>query len=116
MCLLLLRCEDDSRSESAYISLCPIRATKKEQRVMATSTLTQVTGSVKQQNGVPTRKVIAGGLAGALVTIIVIVANTYWLPSEKPLPSELAAALTTVLSFIISYVVPPAASDQVTAA
>lgn len=83
---------------------------------MPTPVLPQGNTSAKQQDGVPTRKVIAGGLAGALVTIIVILANTYWLPAGKPLPSELAAALTTVLSFIISYVVPPAASDQVSAA
>ncbi len=70
-------------------------------------------GSFKQQDNVPTRKVIAGGMAGAITAIAVYVLNNYYLPEAKPIPGDIGAAITTVLSFIISYFVPPAASDQV---
>ena len=70
-------------------------------------------GSTKQVSNVPTRKVIAGGFAGAVATIGVFLLNTYVLPPDKPLTAEIAAAITTVLSAVIAYVVPPAAGDQV---
>ena len=69
---------------------------------------------VKQASSVPTRKVMAGGVAGALTTVLVFVLNTYVLPMDKPLTAEIAAALTTIFSFAFSYLVPPAVSDQVT--
>jgi fluoride ion exporter CrcB/FEX len=71
---------------------------------------------MKQANPTPTRKVIAGGIAGALATIGVFILNTYVLPPDKPLTAEISAAITTVLSFLISYLVPPSSSDQITAA
>jgi hypothetical protein len=70
--------------------------------------------SVKQQSATPTRKVIAGGLAGAVTIIVVYVLNTYLLP--KPLPAELVAPITVIVSFAISYLIPPSAVDQVTPA
>jgi hypothetical protein len=72
-------------------------------------------GSAKQVDAAPTRKVIAGGVAGAIAVIAVFALNTYVLPADKPLTADIAVAVTTVLSFLISYLVPPAASDQVTA-
>lgn len=59
----------------------------------------------------PVRKVQAGGLAGALVVIVM------WLLSlAKPdmeVPPGLEAALTTVFSFVVAYLVPPGASEAV---
>lgn len=83
---------------------------------MATTTLPSTASKVKQQSSIPTRKVLAGGVAGAAVTVLMFVLNTYLLPADKPLSAEVAAALTTVLSFVISYLVPPSAKDDVTAA
>jgi len=83
---------------------------------MATLNLPATTTPARQQDAVPTRKVIAGGIAGAAATILIFVLNTYLLPPDKPLTADIAAALTTLLSFIIAYFVPPAASDQVSAA
>jgi hypothetical protein len=83
---------------------------------MATSNLIATHPSAKQQDAVPTRKVTAGGIAGAASILIVFLLNTYILPPDKPLTAEIAAALTTILSFAIAYLVPPAATDQVTVA
>ena len=82
---------------------------------MATTALPATAPKVKQQSSFPTRKVMAGGVAGAAVTILMFVLNTYVLPGDKPLTAEVAAALTTVLSFVISYLVPPSSKDDVTA-
>jgi len=83
---------------------------------MATSNLSLAQGAAKQLDSMPTRKVMLGGLAGAVSIIIVFLLNTYAMPTDKPLPSEVASAITTILSFVVAYLVPPAASDQVTAA
>jgi hypothetical protein len=72
-----------------------------------------VSGGTKQMLIAPTRKVLAGGFAGAVATIGVWLLNTYVLPPDKPLTAEIATAITTVLSAVISYFVPPAAEDQV---
>lgn len=61
----------------------------------------------------PTRKVIAGGLSGSMTLILVWMLNTYALPEAKPIPAEIAVAISTVLSFAVSYFVPPAADDTV---
>lgn len=53
----------------------------------------------------PTRKVTAGGVAGAISAIIVWMLNAYFL-IEKPIPAEIAVAITTVLTFAVQYVVP----------
>jgi len=54
----------------------------------------------------PTRKVTAGGVAGALSVVLVWAANTFWMPEAKQIPAEIASALTTILSFLVSYFVP----------
>lgn len=66
--------------------------------------------ATRTASAAPVRKVIVGGLAGALSTVLLWVLNTYVLP--KPMPAEVGSAVTTVLSFVVSYLVPPAASDQ----
>jgi hypothetical protein len=56
----------------------------------------------------PTRKVGAGALAGALSIILVGVLNTYVLTGAETqdISGELASAITTVLTFIVGYFVP----------
>jgi hypothetical protein len=58
----------------------------------------------------PTQKVAYGALAGAVSTIVIWLLKTY---AHIEIPGEVAAALTTVLTFLVSYVVPPGESDQV---
>jgi len=60
------------------------------------------------QTSVPSQKVTVGILAGSLTTIII-----WALKSVVVIPVEVAAAITTVLTFVASYFVPPAARDQV---
>ena len=67
--------------------------------------------AVKSTSSVPVRKVTAGA-AGAVTVILVFVINTYVSPA-KPLSPEITSAITTVLSFVAAYLVPPAASDGV---
>ena len=65
-----------------------------------------------QPTPVPTNKVLAGGISGAVVVIAVYVLNTYVLGDNK-LPAEVASALTVVTSFVFSYFARPS-SDQTT--
>lgn len=65
-----------------------------------------------QSTAMPVRKVLVGGLAGAITTIVVWVLNTYVLGS-KPITGDIGAAITTVLSFVISYIVPPSPNESV---
>lgn len=107
-------CDGEPQHILALVTIGKNLPTRKESR-MTNSNQPVNAVSVKQATGVPTRKVIAGGIAGALTTIGVFVLNTYVLPLDKPITAEISAAITTVLSFVIAYFVPPAASDQVTA-
>lgn len=70
---------------------------------------------MKSASNVPVRKVTAGGIAGAVTTVLVFVVNTYVAPS-KPITPEIAAALTTIISFVTAYWVRPADSDTMVAA
>ena len=54
----------------------------------------------------PTRKVGSGALAGALSIVLVWVIQTY---GGQQIPAEVASAGTTILSFIVSWLVPEAA-------
>lgn len=65
----------------------------------------------RMQNPKPARKVMAGAFAGALATLAVWVANSFLL--SDPVPAEVSVALTTALTFAVSYFVPPSAQDQV---
>jgi hypothetical protein len=51
---------------------------------------------------VPTQKVTAGVLAGAIVTIIVWILKA---TSTVDTPAEVAAALVVIVSFLLGYVV-----------
>lgn len=55
----------------------------------------------------PNRKVAAGGLSGGLSLIIV------WLlgQTDAEVPPEVAAALTTVITFVVGYFVPDKQPD-----
>jgi len=60
----------------------------------------------------PIRKVAASGVAGALTTVVIFVLDTYIMPS-KPITAEIAAAITTVMTFAAGYLTPPAENDRV---
>lgn len=54
----------------------------------------------------PTRKVTVGGLAGAISVVLIWVVNSFWLPEGKAIPAEIASAITTILTFVVSYLIP----------
>lgn len=56
----------------------------------------------------PARKVAAGGVGGA-VSVIVIAALQHY--AKLDIDPTLASAITTVVSFVIGYIIPPAAGD-----
>lgn len=66
---------------------------------------------VRMETPAPARKVIGSALAGALTTIAIYVLNTYIL--AIPLPGEVSAAVATVITFAVGYLLPPAERDQI---
>ena len=67
--------------------------------------------AVKMEGKAPVRKVAAGGIGGAITTVIVWVLNTWVL--EQSMPSEVAAALATIVSFALAYFVRPGANERI---
>ena len=68
---------------------------------------------MKQKNPAPTRKVQVGALVGALISIAVWLYNNGRSDAKDKIPAELATSITTVLTFVVSYLVPPSETDQI---
>jgi len=60
--------------------------------------------------GKPAQKVTAGALAGAATAIGIWLIKTF---GHIDIPGEIGAAITTILTFIVSYLVPPSEDDQI---
>ena len=56
---------------------------------------------ITQRDALPTRKVTAGALAGAVTVIGVAIAEAFGVV----VPAEVASSITTVLAFVASYFV-----------
>lgn len=79
-----------------------------------TSTTTQL--KKPQSTYQPVRKVTAGAFTGALVTLIVLILNTYVLflkQENNQISGERSVAATIVLTFIVSYLVPPGKEEAI---
>lgn len=65
---------------------------------------------MRQRNGslAPVRKVAAGGIGGAISTILVWIIQQ-WM--RQPIPAEVAAAITTVIVFMVGYLTPAGAGE-----
>jgi len=70
-------------------------------------------GKLKMSTSAPGRKVIAAAGGAALVTVCVVVLNTFVLPPDKLLTPGITGALATVASFTLGYLVRPSARDMV---
>ena len=66
----------------------------------------------KQISGKPVRKVAAGAIAGATMTVILFGIKSVL---KADVPADVASALTVLLTFGISYMTPSADGDQVPA-
>ncbi|HEX4629280.1 MAG TPA: hypothetical protein VH137_10880 [Gemmatimonadales bacterium] len=54
----------------------------------------------------PSRKVGAGALAGALSVLVVWIINTFVLTGPTKITGEVASAITTILTFVVGYFIP----------
>lgn len=68
-------------------------------------------GTLRRMNSnAPSQKMTASVIAGAIVQILV------WWNHESggpPIPAEIAAALTVLVSFAVGYVVPPRSNEEI---
>ncbi|WP_106237839.1 hypothetical protein [Pleurocapsa sp. CCALA 161] len=81
---------------------------------MMASTTTQSTKS--RPTYLPVRKITAGAFTGSLVTLTVLILNTYNPVFKQPdsqISGEISSAATTILTFIVSYLVPPSREEIV---
>ncbi len=79
-----------------------------------TSTISQ--SSKTQPTYQPIKKVTAGVFTGALVTLTVLILNTYhpfFRQNNNKISGEISGAATTVLTFIVSYLIPPGKKETV---
>jgi hypothetical protein len=60
----------------------------------------------RPQFGLPTRKVGASGLAGAVSILLVWSLNSFVLRPNQSIPGEIASAITTVITFLVGYFIP----------
>jgi lipopolysaccharide export LptBFGC system permease protein LptF len=65
----------------------------------------------QMKTNIPSRKITAGGLGGAITTLIVWILNTFVLAQEQQISGEAAAAFTTIITFILGYFVSPGEQD-----
>jgi hypothetical protein len=69
--------------------------------------------TLKTPTAAPTQKVAAGGIGGAVSVIVIAILQHY---AKLDIDPTLASAITIVVSFLVSYIVPPAARDAPVAA
>ena len=64
---------------------------------------------VKTEKAAPVRKVTATGITGAIAAIVL------WILENQGIvvPAPVAAAVQTIVMFLVAYLVPPAADDGV---
>lgn len=62
----------------------------------------------KMATGAPAQKVMAGTIGAAIASVIV-----FFLPDAPWVEGNIEVALTTVLTFVFGYFVPPSSADTV---
>lgn len=63
----------------------------------------------RQTSSRPTQKLTAAALGGAVTIIGIWVLGLF----KVDIPPEVASAFTTVISFIVGYITPPASGDSI---
>ena len=67
----------------------------------------------KMQSAAPARKVWVGAVASATAGLLAFIINKA--TGEQTITAEVTAMIITLVSFLVSYFVPPAKDDQVIA-
>lgn len=67
--------------------------------------------AVRTQGNAPVRKVIAGGIGGSVATIIIYIINRN-VGADHQLDGTISAAITTLVTFLVSYVIPPGQTEN----
>jgi hypothetical protein len=62
------------------------------------------------QSAKPARKVWVGGLVGATTTLVIYLIEEI---GNTKVPGAVAVSISTILTAVVSYLVPPAEADQV---
>ena len=65
------------------------------------------------ETGAPTTKVMSGTVGAAAATLVIWGINTWVMVKPQTLDAGTSAALTTVITFISGYYMPPAQKDRV---
>src|SRR5262249_13908080 len=91
--------------EPSGANLSPAQPVNLETRTKESSVMAQM------QSAKPARKVWVGSLVGATITIVIWIIESV---GNTKVPSTIAVAMSTLLTGIVSYLVPPADTDQVT--
>ena len=65
-------------------------------------------GAVKSRSAAPVRKVVAGTIGGAVASLVLWLLSQY--ANFNP-PPEVAGAITTIIAFLVGYIVPPSPND-----
>jgi hypothetical protein len=68
-------------------------------------------GPARMQSRLPARKVWVAAVANAAVALIAGIVNG--IADGTPISGEIAGSAMTVISFLLSYFVPPAKDDQI---
>lgn len=66
----------------------------------------------RMKSKAPAQKVVAGSLGAALATLVVFALNLTVFKEDK-LDAEVSGAITTVITFLFGYFVPPSERDQI---
>jgi hypothetical protein len=64
---------------------------------------------LRMNSSSPTTKVAAGAIAGAVTTIIIWLLKSY---AHTEIPGDVGAAMAAILTFVVSYAVPPSSSER----
>jgi len=67
---------------------------------------------MKMATNVPARKVVVSTLAAAISTVLIWLLKTAM--PDLVIPQGVESAITTILVFLVGYYTPPASRDQVT--
>lgn len=66
----------------------------------------------RMKTSTPARKVVAGSLAAAIATLVIWGINST-LMQANPLGANISGAITTTITFLVGYFVPPGFNDQI---